>query len=410
MGAGLIIIRSLSGADYYDAVTDGGCDNTGESDCVDDILAAVTAYKAAGKDGLYFPAGEYLLSSALTVPDGTTLVGGGMTTAWLQGQVWFGSTSDFTDLKIGPASAGVSGLANTDGASGSSFTRCHFRGGGAESDAHNSSTVNLGDGYDLANLTFTDCEFERSLGTAWSAGSDFTHRDNTVSVYANGCTVETVTFDGCHFGVTNGVATGAQRMMVEVWTAHEAGNWWKNMTFTDCEFEASNIAQLDFACYSDSGQGDGVLVEGCSFRGSGIDMGGTLWAYAICLEWPKNIVIKNNVFYRCYEAAINTSNTGFSYDNALSITGNTFDWDTAYSGITAHRSIMVIHGANGTITGNTLTSSDALPAVCIELAEEGCTGNTVTGNTFNLNATETAILEYGGAADNTVTPNTINRS
>jgi hypothetical protein len=46
MGAGLIIIRSLSGADYYDAVTDGGCDNTGESDCVSDILAAVTGYTA----------------------------------------------------------------------------------------------------------------------------------------------------------------------------------------------------------------------------------------------------------------------------------------------------------------------------------------------------------------------------
>ena len=63
-------------------------------------------------------------------------------------------------------------------------------------------------------------------------------------------------------------------MMVEVWTAHGAGNWWKNMTFTDCEFEASNIAQLDFACYSDSGTSGAsdwpstvYLGSGCTYDG-----------------------------------------------------------------------------------------------------------------------------------------------
>lgn len=395
---------------YYDAVTDGGCDNTGESDCVSDILAAVTAYKAAGKDGLYFPAGTYLLSSALTVPDGTTLVGSGMTSAWLCGKVWFGSTSDFTDLKIGPASAGVSGLANTDGADGTSFTRCHFRGGGAASDAHNSSTVNLGDGYDLANLTFTDCEFERSLGTSWSGAADNTHRENTVSLYANGNTVDTVTFDGCHLGVSNGTATGAQRMMVETWTAHSAASWWKDITFHDCELETSNITTLDFACYSDSTQGDGVVIDGCTFHGAGVDTKGTAWGHGICLEWPVNITITGNHFHRCYEAAVYTTNTGLPADEHLSVTGNTFDWDTIEEEIIAHRSIIANSGSNAEITGNTFECHEDITAVCVELTGADCTGNTVTGNTFNLNATETAIGQYGGATGNTVTPNTINRT
>ncbi|MCK9629936.1 MAG: right-handed parallel beta-helix repeat-containing protein [Bacteroidales bacterium] len=402
--------------DYYDAVTDGGCDNTGESDCVADILAAVTAYKAAGKDGLYFPAGTYLLSSALTVPDGTTFVGSGMTTAWLQGQVWFGSSSSFTDLKIGPASAGVSGLANTDGASGSSFTRCHFRGGGAESDAHNSSTVNLGDGYDLANLTFTDCEFERSLGTAWTGSADNTHRENTVSIYAANNTVDTVTFDGCDIGVTNGVAAGSQRMGVEVWTYGNAASWWKSVTFTGCHVRPTNVQGLDFACYADSTQADGVLVEGCTIHGAGVDPKGTAWGQGITLEWPKNVTIKNNTFYCCTEGAIYPNYTGFSYDQNLEVTGNTFDFDTAEGGIVADGStgMFVTHGANGTITGNTFIwhGEDNILG-CVWFQGENSTGNTVTGNTFNVSLTQTIGRNLGDAANNGepwTGTNTVNRS
>jgi hypothetical protein len=402
---------------YYDAVTDGGCDNTGESDCVSDILAAVTAYKAAGKDGLYFPAGTYLLSSALTVPDGTTLVGSGMTSAWLCGKVWFGSTSDFTDLKIGPASAGLTALRNTEGSNGSSFARCHFRGGGAAyPDETNYQTVLIGRGRDVSNLTFTDCEFERSLGEAWHGDAYPTARENTVSITAMGNTVDTVTFNGCHFGVSNGVATGSQRMMVECWTAHGAGNWWKNLRFTGCEFEVSNVQTLDFACYGDSGQGDGVVVEDCLFHGAGANTMGTAWGQGVTLEWPKNVTITDNTFYRCTEGAIYPGYTGFSYDQNLVVTGNTFDFDTAEGGITADSSTgqFVTHGANGTITGNTFIwhgASDILG--CVWFAGENSTGNTVTGNTFNVSTTQTIGRNTGGAASNGepwTSTNTINRT
>jgi hypothetical protein len=419
MGAGLIIIRSLSGADYYDAVSDGGCDNTGESDCVSDILAAVTAYKAAGKDGLYFPAGEYLLSSALTVPDGTTLVGSGMTTAWLQGQVWFGSASDFTDLKIGPESAGLAGLKNTDGSDGSSFTRCHFRGGGAESDNDNSSTVNLGDGYDLSNLTFTDCEFERSLGTLWSGSADNTHRENTVTLYAMSNTIDTVTFEGCDIGVSNGVASGNQRMGVETWTYDNVSRWWKNITFKNCHVRPSNITGLDFACYNNSTQGDGVLVEGCTIHGSGVDPKGTAWGQGITLEWPKNVTIKDNTFYCCTEGAIYpdySNRPNFSAASNLVVTGNIFDFDTSEGGITAdsNTGMCVTHGSGGTITGNTfIWHGETNILGCVWFAGEDATGNTCTGNTFNVSATQTICRNTGDAADNgepwTAT-NTVNRS
>lgn len=372
------------------------CAGDGETDDRENILAAIAA---ANGDPVYFPTATYYLATALTVPDGSKLVGSGMTTAWLQGKVVFGSTSTFTDLKIGPASAGVAGLRNVDGSDGSSFTRCHFRGGGDVTGADH-QTVTLGYNTDISNATFTDCEFERSLGTA----------RNTVSVTASG-TIDTVTFDGCHFGVTNGVASGSGRMMVECWTAHGAENWWKDLTFTDCEFEASYQTQLDFACYGDSTQGDGVHVEGCTFHGAGVGMTSHGFGYGICLEWPANVVITGNTFYCCYEAGVYDSNFGQSYDTAWEISDNEFGWDTAEGGITANRSVINLGGANNVVTGNTIACHYELPYyACVELNGANCTGNTVTGNTFNLNATQDDVGEYSSASGNTIAPNTVNRT
>ena len=64
----------------------------------------------------------------------------------------------------------------------------------------------------------------------------------------------------------------------------------------------------------DSGQATGVLVEDCTFKGGGVDQKGTVWGYGICLEWPFDVTIRNNRFYRCSEAAIFSANFGQSYD------------------------------------------------------------------------------------------------
>lgn len=392
----------------YGAVGDG---------VADDRAAILAAIAAAAGEPVYFPAGTYRLASALTVPSGTTLIGSGMTTAWLCGKVWFGSTSDFTDLKIGPASAGVSGLANTDGANGTSFTRCHFRGGGGTSATWDCPAVSLGGGKDLSNLAFTDCEFERSLGTGWAGSADNLHAYNTVTISVGGCTVDTVTFDGCHLGVSNGVASGAERIMFEAYTFSDDADrwWWKNLTFTDCEFEASNVHTLDFACGGNGAQGDGVLVEDCLFHGAGVDEKDTAWGQGICLEWPKNIVIRNNTFYRCAESGIQPSyHSAFAADNNLTVTGNVFNFDTAEGGIPAtNASCAAFHGANGTITNNTFTYHGDDFIGCVWFTGSYATGNTVTGNTFNVSETQTICRNTGGAADNgepwTAT-NTVNRS
>ena len=395
------------------SVTSRGAVGNGESDDAAAIAETVHAAARAAK-GVYVPPGMYRINSRLVVPDGLAVYGAGMARSWLQGQVVFGSASSFTDLKIGPSSAGLAGLKNSDGARGTTFTRCHFRGGGATSDNDNSSTVNLGDGYDLSDLTFKDCEFERSLGTSWSGRSDIVHRDNVVSIYASRNTVDTVTFDGCHLGVSNGVASGAQRMMVEVWAGHGVDNLYKNITFRGCDIEPSNAQGLDFSCYADSGQGDGVLIEGCTLYGAGVDPKGTAWGQGITLEWPKNVTIRNNTFYRCSEGAIYPNHYGFSYDSNLTVTGNTFDFDTAYGGITADSStgMCVTQGANGTITGNTFIwhgASDLLG--CVWFAGANSTGNTVTGNVFKLSQTQLAITAVNGAraAGNIIKRNTVVR-
>jgi len=208
--------------------------------------------------------------------------------------------------------------------------------------------------------------------------------------------------------------------MVECWTAHDANSHWKNLTFRNCEFEPSNYHTLDFACYGDSGQGDGVLVEGCTFHGAGVP-GAWLtenedWGYAIDLEWPKNVVIRNNHFHRCFNSAINDSNFGQPYNTAWTITGNTFDWDTTEQGITTTKvAIVILRGANNIITGNTFNCHyDVLPHWsnygCVTLNGATATGNTVTGNTFNLLAGKYPVaIGVNGATGNTISSNSVIR-
>jgi hypothetical protein len=407
--AGFSVAANFEGASARVNVMDFGAKADGVGD---DSAAILAAIKAADGKEVYLPAGRYRLAYVFTVPAGAHLIGDGRNTSWLQGQLVFGSSSTFSDLKIGPVSAGVTGIRNVDGATGSSFLRCRFRGGGGA--GYNAPTMLLGGGRDLFNTTFADCEMERSLGVA----ADPAYPSyNLLSVICDGNVIDGLTFDGCHFGVSNGTAIGAERMMVECWTAHGLSNRWKNLTFRGCEFEPSNWHQLDFACYGDSGQGTGVLVEDCTFRGAGVPgrwLTTQVWGYAIALEWPAAVTIRNNHFHRCYEAAICSANYGQSYNTAWRITGNTFDWDTAELGITARRGIVVLTGANNIVTGNVFRwhgQFSAWPSNgCVELGGVKATGNTVTGNRFNLATLyASAIIQAGGAADNTVSPNTVVR-
>jgi len=379
----------------------------------DDSAAILRAITAASGRVVYFPAGTYRLANSLTIPDNAKLTGDSMATSWLQGQIIFGSDSTFTDLKIGSASASdaKTSVRNVDGATGSNFIRCHFRGGGGTgSDAQ---TMALGGGRDLYNTTFTYCEWERSLGTSYNGNTGAA--ENTLSITANGNVVSGVTFENCHLGVSNGVATGAQRMMVEVWTAHGTSNWWRNITFRGCEFETSNYHQLDFACYGDSGQGSGVLIENCTFHGGGRAplLADRRWGYAICLEWPADVTIRNNHFHRSDEAAVFSANFGQSYDTHWIITGNVFDWDTAEDNIVARRSIIALTSSNNTITGNTFIFHGDFYAWpgngIVEFGGANATGNDLTNNTFQVSQTQRITNQWNGASGNTISPNNVIR-
>jgi hypothetical protein len=289
---------------YYDAVSDGGCDNTGESDCVSDILAAVTAYKAAGKDGLYFPAGTYLLSSALTVPDGTTLIGADMDTAWLKGDVRFGSTSSFTDLKMGAANkytAAVSG-ANT-----TTFTRCQFVGG---TTTQSSGPLNLK--VACHTLTFTDCTIDEGNLI-----------NNGITINAVGATtnIHDILFDGC-------TIEESRRIGFECTNRSDSGSGYSNINMTDCTFEVQGGEAISYDCTS--GASGGCTLTDVLIKGAG-NSTTYAWNQGFELNGCTDFTITRMTIYRTWGQTLNLQhNKAGSGNTEFVFTDCTFDQSVKY--------------------------------------------------------------------------------
>jgi len=385
--------------DYYDAVTDGGCDNTGESDCVADILAAVTAYKAAGKDGLYFPAGTYLLSSTLTVPDGCKLagplgLGPDACAAWLQGTVVYNSNSTLTDLKIGDL--GADGIRNGASASTTTFTRCQFRGGAASYRA----PLKFGGGTnDADHITFTDCNVERNLGNHESDGASGYNNVLWIEAVgdANGSHMEYITFDGCHFGVDNGRrdiarSIGAPRANVELYQLPGAGavrTGSHHVYFYDCIFEAADqLATLDIpsAVYNGATTDGYCVIDGCTIYGGGVTKD---WLpNGICVEGVNHVTITDCDIYPAYDVSLSIiDNYGVGCHDWV-VSNNRFHLDDfSHSGIEARSTEPAIHlEGTGEFTGNTIHNSSGgywLFWLGWFYDSRSATGCTITGNTFH---------------------------
>jgi hypothetical protein len=414
----------LSGLEnYWDVIADGGAHGNGSTDDTAHIHDACDYAIANGYDGVYFPAATYLLSSALTVPDGSTLVGESMNGAWLQGQLVYGSNSTFSDLRAGPASGAgsPSGLRNGSGASTTSFTRCRFRGG--------TITALFGSGNSATDISFTDCEFERALYTGWSGGGG---SGNTISITAGDCELDGLTFTGCTIGSSNGVASGSERFGAECWTAPDLSGWWRNLTFTGCTFEPSKAANLDLACYGPdsptyapgSVRGTNVLVEDCYFKGG--TPGGD-YSYCICIEGPDIVTITGNTFYRSQHVALDMLYYGYpaTEEDSFTITDNLFDWDTDYAGVVLDGSgedgpMIMCSVSYAQITGNTLRySGTGLNTWAGFLGFNGSTyeggsggqNNIATGNTFEHSSSwsdSNLIKNVNGASGNsTISSNTL---
>jgi hypothetical protein len=424
---------------YRDAVTDAGIDNTGATSVTAAIGSAITAYKAAGKFGLYFPVGTYLLSTTLAVPSGTVLVGPAnagvgpgtgtppyslQTQAnmpWLKGKVVYDSNSGFADLKLG-ADGVLFDHKDQLSTVNVAFTRCHIRGGGSE-------TMLIGSyrgSYprSVNGLTFTNCEIERSS----ASGAD------NIAIYASysatPVNLQNITFSGCNFGTANAAGlTGNTRMNIECWTGEGsvgAVNHYEYLTFSGCEVQIGSGHGIDFSNYGGagghtySGRSHHLYVDGCYFHGATAATDG--WGYGINLEWPDYVYVTNNYFKRHKVAAIqNDGNYGWPLAATWEFTGNTFDWDSVEQSITSSSAVIMTRGAGGVYTRNIVNChGNYVNGACFQVDDSShsgtgigtTTGNTVTGNTFNLGATypTTTVAQTGGATGNTITPNTTTRS
>ena len=361
----------------------------------DDTAAFGKALAAAArsKRRLYVPAGVYLVRR-LRLSDGVSLKGASSRTTWLKGHIEFGSGSAFTDLKIGDS--GSSAIHNLAGATGTTFTRCHFRGGGGATP--NQAVVALGYKNSCDGILFKDCEVERNLGVDASLSEAY----NNISIYSQTAAPRNITFDGCHIGVFNGVATGSPRMGVECWVQNGSAGWF-DLTFRNCVFEPTFCHNIDLADSFISGSvSRNVLIEGCTLKGAGAD-GGHSWTNNIDIECPDGVVIRNNTFYRSYLGAIAMSHMHSTGPGAI-ITGNVFDF-SYNNGITPKGSDpFTLSGYDNVFTGNTVICNYG--SGIVDLAE--ATNNTVTGNTFVVGSSYgNPVIKQWGGSGNITSPNTV---
>jgi hypothetical protein len=411
--ASVVLNKSTPTGNYYNVVTQGGAHGDGVTDDTAHILAAITAYKAAGKSGLYFPAGTYALASTLTVPNSTVLVGvttaarnptpGNRTsanrlagcvlpTSWLKGRVDFGSNSAFSDLKIGDDN-GKCGLYHVNNASTTTFTRCQFRGGGGTTPVE-STTVKFGDGLAADHVIFTDCNIERALSNGVGNNVSVTEFGNS-----SGGHLEYITFNRCHFGVSNGDGGhdwGAGRANIECYVYRGAGSTsstgaahgWNNVSITDCVLEASTSFSVDFACAYLTGSSPVIssasygVLTGCLLKGAGYGNSAS-FGYNVCAEAPHHCTISSNEMWRAYRECfdiVDTQSTPNVYTKDFVISNNNcldYSEDSIVPGGGASYCYRALLYGTGTFSGNTITTSVGNGSLWLRT-----TGATITGNTF----------------------------
>jgi hypothetical protein len=399
--------------DYYNAVEDGGLDNEGTEDCVAGIGTCITAYKAAEKDGLYFPDGTYLLSSTLTVPDGTVFVGSGLSSAQLKGAVVYNSNSSFTDLKIGDL--GKTGITNGASASTTTFTRCQFRGGSGMVVC----PVHFGGGTnDADHITFNDCNVERNLNDY--ATADANNSNNVYFVEAvgdlNGSHMEYISFYRCNFGVDNGRrdiarSIGAPRGDVELYQYPGSGvvrTGWHHVEFWDCYFPAGDRWTFNpaSAVYNGAHTDGYLVVDGCTFYGGGTGGG-------VSLEGPNYMTVNDCDIYPAYLFCLSSIASGGVDSHHVVITNNRLHFDDYTNAVITSRSTdpaIFLQGTSGTFTGNTIHKAAGSYTI-LWMGRYGvdtiCDGWTVTGNNFcELDSMAQEMVRFWDATDCTVTGNT----
>ena len=411
------------------------CHGDGVTDDRAHILAAIAN---AGANPVYFLAGTYLLSSALTVPDGTDLVGppisaldypvGGcqVPTAHLLGPVVHGSNSTFSDLRMGAAD--VDGLFHTDHATNTTFTRCQFRGG--------SNTVNevaptkMGYGRSCDHITFTDCNWERNLGD--SAGDTGSRNNLLFQEGVNTLTqghMEYIYWDGCCFGSSNfrmdiSRNTGCPRNNVEFWNNDYPGDagirdGWHHFWITDCVFEGADCCTFNAPSAINQNTGlhtrSYMTITHCAFKGGGIARG--IWAYGCTFEGVSDWSMTDCDLYPAYFWSFSNINQHGVDAGNWSVTNCRFHFDDYSQTPLTSRSTephAILCGTNCVFTGNTFHVG-ATPTTSHDLIWLGWYYNagwlannvTFTGNHIHDMQTDSAnLMTVYNTTNTTITGNT----
>ena len=291
------------------------------------------------------------------------------------------------------------------------------------------------------HITFRDCNVERNLGPSDGNRASFCN----VAIVANGSSasgayVDSITFERCHFGVSNGVAIGSPCFNFLCYTNQVSGqayahHGWSNVVVTDSILEAADQTTVDVAdtwLQSDlTKRASGPFtMSGCTVMGAGLN---TSLSYpnGIDVEAPHDVLIENNTIYRCGGVALSfgsasgdpygaiirnnhfildqgTATVGHFEAVRLSGTGNTFSGnEIMVSG--GWFPMRLIDLSNSTITGNSIHDSrtSALDMVVLEWTKN----LTITGNTLEGHWTTNPLIyqsAYGGATNvnNTIANNT----
>jgi hypothetical protein len=353
----------------------------------DDTAAFAKAMARAAKTNrrLHVPAGTYRVRR-LTLINGVRISGAGMDATWIKGGVTFNSNVIVRDLKIGDLGQSCRNGMN---ASNVLFERVRFRGGGGTA---MQAPIYLGGGRNSCDhVTFRDCLIERNLGDENADRSMNYNNINFIEVGAipDGSHMDSITFDGCHVGVSNGRTDiprniGSPRAGLECYT-HDNGDdfayhGWSNVKVIDCVFEATDNFCIDLADSLDA-RGEHIsgpaLISGCTLKGGGY--ASDRFAYTICLEAPKGVVIENNLIYRGRNSTINVHGSQGVPASGYVIRNNVFALDVD-NGITpSNRSMVLLQGNNVSFTGNTITTNRG--ATVLELQHS--TNSTIAGNTLN---------------------------
>jgi len=368
----------------------------------DDTVAITTAMAAAANasKSVYVPAGTYSVRT-LAVPDGVSLQGAGVDAAWIKGHVVFGSNQDFADLKIGDA--GVSAIFNAaSSVTNTSFTRCRFRGGGGSPGGTNAPVVYIGQNYPVSYLTFSSCEFECALGTE---GLSFDNCYNCVTVQnvGAGSLNHHIAFNGCTFGVSNGVRSGSVRMGLEVVdSSHSTSGGFHDITMNGCTVEFCDAEGVDFSDYYNV-RATGIVVENCTIKGAGVP--GGLYGNSVCMEFPYRFVFRNNVVYRSMRRCFTMDSRSEAFSGSgATITGNTFDF-TVDNGATFIDDYPIqLRLDNNIFTGNTI-KMNFVPSSNRAIRVRDAEYNDISHNTYSIGSAS-LYAETDGSANNTYTDNT----